>query len=899
MCPPGKPIIPMPKFTYFLLLLCFSSAMTGQATFHKNYQSGVNYVFTNDLLAISDGDFLVCGQHQNFEGGTLTKISASGAVIWNKIYNSLFTFTSLAEIDGGYVALGYRKGPPPLSQVNGVICKISPNGEVLWSKQFDFTYYYSTTKLLRVPGGFVFSGQQTYQINNTYQSFTIVAKADNDGNIIWNKSFISDFTNNSFTPQLVMGNVLLASGNIMGNGAMVRLDLTTGDFLGATSLGGLYLENFSDMAPTSDGNFLLAGNTFSPGESEYSLPWVIKISPAGQIFWSKIYRLDGISLMCRMTKSPNGNFVLSTQGGFYDILLEIDENGQQIWAKNYAVGQSSNFGVIQPTIDMGLITLGFNNGIMLMKCDAAGKIANGCCPANVNFTIENFNPPLKQYAFTVSDISQFTASTNVEAGVGTTPIVSDYCQIPQTSLNFQYSICKEDSIDINGVYYHAPAVVRDTLISNSGGCDTIRVYTISQAPEPFLVKTIRFCPGTSVNINGTEYTQPGTVTQILPNPNGCDTLLAYILQHTFLPIRFDSTYFCQGDTVWFHGVPYLYPNVVVDTLPGAGNDCDTVLYHHLFWLNFQPSTVSIQCPADIQVNSAVPVPVMYPAPTATSDCPCPNITVAQEQGLPSGAQFPLGTTTLCYRSTDACYQSASCCFTVTVSAENACDFKENGCLRFELLKISTDQQLNRTYRVRVTNHCAQPLVYTALELPNAVEAVSPAQASTYTSPNSRNYDVRNPAYLPFRSVRFKSANPGIANGQSDIFEYTLPAQANPIFLQVGGKTASGVWYQSTLNTFGCTVQAEDRALATENRRLAVFPNPSLGQITVDVSDWKSGAITLTIQNARGETVASYHLPGGSNLETIDLSTALANGLYWMTVQDESGAKTSSRFTLMR
>ncbi|HST54146.1 MAG TPA: DUF5011 domain-containing protein, partial [Pyrinomonadaceae bacterium] len=77
----------------------------------------------------------------------------------------------------------------------------------------------------------------------------------------------------------------------------------------------------------------------------------------------------------------------------------------------------------------------------------------------------------------------------------------------------------------------------------------------------------------------------------------------------------------------------------------------------------------ISCPADILadfdsgVNGAV---VTYTAPVGTDSC-AGALTATQTAGLPSGATFPLGTTTNTFKVTDPSGNTASCSFKVTVA----------------------------------------------------------------------------------------------------------------------------------------------------------------------------------------------------------------------------------------
>jgi uncharacterized repeat protein (TIGR01451 family) len=74
-----------------------------------------------------------------------------------------------------------------------------------------------------------------------------------------------------------------------------------------------------------------------------------------------------------------------------------------------------------------------------------------------------------------------------------------------------------------------------------------------------------------------------------------------------------------------------------------------------------PSNITVYLPLHSTATSAV---VTYTAPVGTDNCG--GATTTQTAGLPSGASFPVGTTTNTFTVTDASNNTASCSFTVTV-----------------------------------------------------------------------------------------------------------------------------------------------------------------------------------------------------------------------------------------
>ena len=484
-------------------------------------------------------------------------------------------------------------------------------------------------------------------------------------------------------------------------------------------------------------------------------------------------------------------------------------------------------------------------------------------------------------------------------------------QLPFPFRNVQLDLCPGDSVVYNGQVYTQPTIFTDTLYSTGAGCDTVAYVTIEYLPHVELSQTILFCPGTSVEIDGQFYTQPGMVSATIPSATGgCDTLVNYILQFGPLPTRAETLEFCEGGSIILGGQTYTQPAMVTLTSQGSGNSCDTLVNYTLQFLTPPPSIMSLVCPAAINVATVPgtgPVPVTYNLPVVTSDCVCPGNALKLTSGTVSGGLFPVGNSLVCYAAKDSCGSVASCCFTVTVREELPCDTKTNGCVQYDLLSITVNAQQRRTYRIRVTNNCTNKLIYTAIQLPNGVTAVSPNNLSTYTSPDGRTYVVRNPNYSPFYSIRFKSLSDSISNGESDIFEYTLPAQSNPTFINITSRLVTQNFYAAHLNTFNCPIgvtpsqNREEESLLFENLQTGIllFPNPSSGELFADLTRWQGENVHIQILDSRGSRAQSLQVNVEGEAQRIPLNSALASGLYFMEVVTEQGERSIGRFMLER
>ncbi len=494
------------------------------------------------------------------------------------------------------------------------------------------------------------------------------------------------------------------------------------------------------------------------------------------------------------------------------------------------------------------------------------------------------------------------------AGVGACDTIVTYTLILQVqpTLSETISFCNGDSITIGGQVYTQSGTVVDTIPGTSS-CDTIATYTLIFLQQPTIAEFISFCAGDSIIINGQVYTQSGTVTDTVSSSSGCDTLVTYTLIQLAPETRAETITFCVGDTVTIGGQIYTQAGTVVDTIPAVGS-CDTIVTYTLVAAIPGASTASIQCPSDMMVTvnpGSAPVVVNYIQPTVTSTCPCPGTALTQTTGAPSGGLFPLGATQVCYIANDSCGNTATCCFNITVVDQPPCDVKVIGCMRYELLSITKDATQKLTYRIRVVNNCPNKMIYTAIQLPNGVSAKFPISNSIFTTEGGRDYEVRNPNFQPFYSVRFKSTTDSISGGGSDIFKYTLPAQSKPNYIHIASRLAPSIYFDTYLNTFGCPISLtgpqDDRDAETEfvPNELMLFPNPTDGTLWVDLSAWtdKEESQLWRIFNSQGQLVMTDKTTPGEDLMRIELSHVLKGGLYFFEIQDKNGKKETQRFVL--
>lgn len=165
----------------------------------------------------------------------------------------------------------------------------------------------------------------------------------------------------------------------------------------------------------------------------------------------------------------------------------------------------------------------------------------------------------------------------------------------------------------------------------------------------------------NVTVNDTEppvITCPADIT-VNNDPGLCSAVV------TFSATATDN---CPGTTIAYSPASgSTFPvgtTIVTATATDASGNTDSCTFNVIVVDNEAPT---ISCPADITVNNDPGVCgaiVNYATPVGSDNCP--GSTTAQTAGLPSGATYPVGTTTNTFVVTDAAGNTAMCSFDVTV-----------------------------------------------------------------------------------------------------------------------------------------------------------------------------------------------------------------------------------------
>jgi hypothetical protein len=153
----------------------------------------------------------------------------------------------------------------------------------------------------------------------------------------------------------------------------------------AKTYGGAYWDVAYSVHHTSDGGYIVAGETNSFSASYYSDAFLVKIDTNGNIIWAKTYRGTYWDKAYSVQQTSDGGYIVAGEtnsfgAGYDDIfLIKTDASGNLQWAKTYGGTDDDKAYSVQQTSDGGYIVAGWTRSfgaydIFLIKTDADGNI---------------------------------------------------------------------------------------------------------------------------------------------------------------------------------------------------------------------------------------------------------------------------------------------------------------------------------------------------------------------------------------------------------------------------------------------------------------------------------------------------------------------------------------------
>lgn len=356
------------------------------------------------IISTLDGGYAVLGFTNSTDGDIqnksipvndywLLKFDAEGNLQWNKTYGGSKDDRGQSLVqtqDGGFALTGYAMSDDGDGSVNNGfhdnwVIKVDAQGELQWEKSFGFSGHDHSYDIIEtLDSGLFFTGflditsARADGLTEKHGSLTRHGvgefwgtKIDATGALQWRGYFGG--TNNDRAHAVVQSDDggFVMTGFSESNDFdisstqgsydfwMVKID-SNGNLLWERSFGGSGIEISYDIAKTSDGGYVITGNTFSTdgdiaknkGESDI---WLVKVDKDGKMIWEHTYGGSGFDAAQAVIASKNGGYFIvgnskstnkdtTANYGENDIwLIKTDASGNLVWQKSFG-GSGFDFG---------------------------------------------------------------------------------------------------------------------------------------------------------------------------------------------------------------------------------------------------------------------------------------------------------------------------------------------------------------------------------------------------------------------------------------------------------------------------------------------------------------------------------------------------------------------------
>jgi len=313
------------------------------------------------------------------------------AVAWTKTFGGSewdAGYSVQQTSDGGYIITGttlsYGAGE---YNYNVYLIKTDGNGNEQWYKTFGGTDNdYGRSIQLTSDGGYIIVGN-TGRIDN---NDAYLIKTDASGNEQWYKTFGgSDFDIGYSVQQTTDGGYIIAGyTGSYGAGSsdfyLIKTD-ANGDSIWIKTFGGSSGDYGYSVQQTSDGGYIITGTTLSYGAGSYDV-YLIKTDANGNEQWYKTFGGLGLDYGHSVQQTSDGGYIIagntSSFGvGYSDVyLIKTDVYGNQTWYKTFGGTKNDHGFSIRLTSDGGYIVTGdishsgINADVYLIKTDVNGNV---------------------------------------------------------------------------------------------------------------------------------------------------------------------------------------------------------------------------------------------------------------------------------------------------------------------------------------------------------------------------------------------------------------------------------------------------------------------------------------------------------------------------------------------
>ena len=368
----------MKRIIGIILLFALANAVYAETapeeTWNKTF-GGSNDDWARSVQQTSDDGYILAGYTSSYGAGRsdfwLVKTDSDGNKEWDKAfggYNRDNAHSVQQTSDDGYILAGYTYSYGA-GRSDFWLVKTDSNGNKEWDKAFggterDLAYSVQQTS----DGGYILAGgTESYGAGG--HDFWLV-KTDSNGNKDWDKAFGGTERDLAYSVQQTSdGGYILAGGTYSygagGDAWLVKTD-SDGNKEWDKAFGGYNRDNAHSVQQTTDGGYILAGDTSSYGAGGDDF-WLVKTDSNGNKVWDMTYGGTFRDHAESVQQTTDGGYILAGwtesygagEGDFW--LVKTDSDGNKVWDNTFGGTENDRACSVQQTSDGDYILAGLTD----------------------------------------------------------------------------------------------------------------------------------------------------------------------------------------------------------------------------------------------------------------------------------------------------------------------------------------------------------------------------------------------------------------------------------------------------------------------------------------------------------------------------------------------------------